>query len=113
MTTLDNLHPLSNLTDQFPNQITNLEKASRETLETSLKLLLTALKWFVGRQERGRVLSVFSTFIFKVTIKTVENMIDATIAFDFDKLDTFYVQMFEENHPGISIDQRFDKTVKQ
>ena len=112
--TSDNSHPLSKLTDQYPTQTQHLGKeVSREILETCLKMALMALKWFLGRQERGRVLSVFSSFIFRMTVNTIERLTGSIAVADFDAVDDFYVGIFEENHPGVSIDQRFDKTVKQ
>ena len=110
MKTLDNLYLLSKPTALSPRR---KMKVTEETLWEALKLALIAMKWFLGRQVRGRVRSVFSAFIFKLTVDTIEKMVEHTSLAHFDEVDAFYAGVFEKNHPGISIDQRFDKTVKQ
>jgi hypothetical protein len=56
---------------------------------------IRALKWFVGRQERGRVQSQFSVWVFKVTIEAAELLLNEKVEFDFDTYDATMSKAFE------------------
>ena len=66
---------------------------------------MTAMQWFLGRQERGRVQSRFSAFVFRMTIDTVNQLLGVSYHLNFDDIDQYYSKMFEENNPGFVIDR--------
>jgi hypothetical protein len=68
--------------------------------DMAIKIAVTGLKWFVGRQERGRVQSSFTVWIFQLMIRNIEQLIEAKVVFDFDTADAHFASMFEAGNPG-------------
>ena len=68
--------------------------------DLAIKIAVTGLKWFIGRQKRGRVQSSFTVWIFQVMIRNIEQLIGAQVVFDFDTADEHFASMFEAGNPG-------------
>ena len=82
-----------------------IKLGTEESKIMAIKIAVTGLKWFVGRQERGRVRSTFTTWVFKAMIRDIEQMLTGSILFDFDTVDASFVAMFEQANPGIVINK--------
>ena len=73
--------------------------------DLAIKIAVTGLKWFIGRQERGRVRSRFTVWIFQLMVRNIEQLIEATVEFDFDTADAHFAGMFEAGNPGQPINR--------
>lgn len=68
--------------------------------DLAIRIGVIAMKWFIGRQERGRVQSSFTVWIFQVMIRNIEQLIGRTVELDFDIADAHFARMFEAGNPG-------------
>ena len=77
-----------------------LPNTTEEKKDLAIKIALTGMKWFIGRQERGRVQGSFTVWIFQVMVRNIEQLIEAQVLFDFDTADEHFAGMFEAGNPG-------------
>lgn len=77
-----------------------LPNVTEDKKDLAIKIAVSGLKWFLGRQERGRVRSSFTAWIFALMIRNIEQLIGVQVVFDFDTVDAHFAGMFEAGNPG-------------
>lgn len=63
-------------------------------MKNAVIIAVQALKWFVGRQERGMVRSLLTVWYFRQVIGTAERALGEAVPFDFNVYDRMVKGVF-------------------